>query len=76
MNNNKIDITKIFNKLWYFRFNKNSETIGDGLMQTNDDKYKELRDNFNINYDIYENKNRNNKITLKNFGKSKVEGGE
>lgn len=43
-------------------------------MQTNDDKYKELKDNFNINYEIYENKNRDNKITLKDLGKSKVVG--
>lgn len=74
LNDNNIDIRKIFNKLWYFRFDKNNETIGNGLMQTNDDKYKELKDNFNINYEIYENKNRDNKITLKDLGKSKVVG--
>ena len=74
LNNSNIDIRKIFNKLWYFRFDKNQETIGNGLMQTNDDKYKELKDNFNINYEIYENKDRDNKIILKDFGESKIVG--
>lgn len=72
LNDKKADIRRIFNKLWYFRFNKNLDTIGNGLMCTNDNKYKELRENFNIKYEIYENKNRDKNIILKDFGKSKV----
>jgi len=73
LNNYGIDIRRIFNKLWYFKFNKNSnKNIGEGLMLTNDNKYKELKENFNINYEIYENKNRDRNIMLKDFGKSNM----
>ena len=74
LNNYGIDIRRIFNKLWYFRFNKNSKNIGEGLMVTNDNKYKELKDKFNINYEIYENKNMDKNIVLKDFGKSNIVG--
>ena len=72
LNNNGVDIRKIFRRLWYFRFDKNSKTIGEGLMQVNDNKYKELKECFNIDYEIYENKNRDCNIILKDFGKSNV----
>ena len=65
-----VDIRRIFNKLWYFKFNKNSDNIGKGLMCINDNKYEELRKNFNIDYEIYENKDRNKNINLKKFGKN------
>ncbi len=71
LKDNQIDIRRIFNKLWYFRFNKNLDSIGKGLMCTNDNKYEELKESFNINYEIYENKHRNKSVVLKNFGKSK-----
>ena len=35
LKDNQIDIRRIFNKLWYFRFNKNLDSIGKGLMCTN-----------------------------------------
>lgn len=74
LNDKKVDIRRIFNKLWYFRFNKNSNNIGERLMCTNDNKYEELKKVFNIDYEIYENKNRNKNIILKSLGKSKAIG--
>lgn len=67
-----LDIRKIFSNLWYFEFDENVETLGKGLMQRNDNKYQALKENFNINYMIYENKNKNNEIKLKNFGTSQT----
>ena len=67
-----LDIRKIFSKLWYFEFNGNLETLGNGLMQSNDNKYEALKENFNINYIIYENKDKNNEIKLKDFGTSTI----
>lgn len=74
LKNKNIDIREIFSDLWYFEFNENAETLGTGLMQKNDNKYIKLKENFNINYAIYENKYRNNKIELKNFGVSQKVG--
>ena len=74
LKNKNIDIRKIFADLWYFEFNENAETLGKGLMQRNDNKYEKLKESFNINYTIYENKYKNNEIELKNFGiSSKLE---
>ena len=74
LKNKNIDIRKIFSDLWYFEFNENTETLGKGLMQRIDNKYEKLKQDFNINYTIYENKYRNNEITLKDFGiSSKLE---
>ncbi len=39
-------------------------------MQRIDNKYEKLKQDFNINYTIYENKDRNNEIVLKDFGVS------
>lgn len=71
LKNKNIDIRKIFSNLWYFEFNKEAETLGKGLMQSDDNKYEKIKENFNINYMIYENLDRNNEIKLKNFGVSK-----
>lgn len=69
-----IDIRKIFSDLWYFEFDENAETLGEGLMQRIDNKYEKLKQDFSINYTIYENKYRNNEINLKDFGiSSKLE---
>lgn len=72
LNTKNIDIRKIFKNLWYFRFDENSETLGKGLIQNNDNKYSDLKENYNINYQIYENKSRNKQIDLKNFGESTI----
>lgn len=71
LKDSKVDIRRMFNKLWYFSFNKNLDSIREGLMCANDNKYKKLKENFNIGYEIYENKNKNKGVVLKNFGKSK-----
>lgn len=63
-----VDIREIFSDLWYFEFNENSELLGKGLMTSNDNKYEKLKEKFNIDYIIYENKNRNNNIVLKDLG--------
>lgn len=65
------DIRKIFSELWYFEFDKNEETLGKGLMKKNDNKYQKIKENFNVDYELYENKSRDNKIKLKDFGISK-----
>lgn len=70
LNTKNIDIRKIFKNLWYFKFDENSKTLGQGLMQNDDNKYNHLKENYNINYQIYENKSRNKQINLKNFGAS------
>lgn len=70
LKNKNVDIRKIFSDLWYFEFDENTETLGKGLMQRIDNKYEKLKQDFNINYTIYENKDRNNEIALKDFGVS------
>lgn len=70
LKNKNVDIRKIFSDLWYFEFDENTETLGKGLMQGIDNKYERLKQDFNINYTIYENKDRNNEIALKDFGVS------
>lgn len=70
LKNKNVDIRKIFSNLWYFEFDENAETLGKGLMQRIDNKYEKLKQDFNINYTIYENKDRNNEIVLKDFGVS------
>ena len=72
LKNKKLDIRKIFKNLWYFKFDENRETLGKGLMQINDNKYSQLKENYNIKYDIYENGCRNKQIELKNFGTSTI----
>lgn len=71
LKNKKIDIRKAFSNLWYFEFEENSETLGKGLMQSDNNKYEQLKKKLNINYIIYENESRNKEIKLKDFGISK-----
>ena len=62
------DLRNTFYNLWYFEFNEKKDLIGQGLMTHNVNKYEILKKRFNINYQIYENTNRNKDINLKNFG--------
>ena len=62
-----IDIRRTFSKLWYFEFKYNGETIGRSLMQKNINKYKIIKDLYNIDYKIYENEGRNKLLKLKTF---------
>lgn len=67
----KLDIRRIFANLWYFEFDKSAPIIGEGLMNTNINKYNSLNKYFNINYYVYENTERDQNLILKDIGNHK-----